>query len=70
MHTYIYIYTHTQSGDYPNYSIFKISKITEKSNGDLERFAVTQTLLEDHHLAFVCGTLIGVSAIIIIIIIV
>ena len=30
------------SGDYPNYSIIKIVQNTEKSPGDLRRFAVTQ----------------------------
>ena len=30
------------SGDYPKYSIIKISQNTERSSGDLRKFAVTQ----------------------------
>ena len=41
------VYTHPlgnyrTSGDYPNYSITEIGQNTEKSPGDLRRFAVTQ----------------------------
>ena len=35
------------SGDHPNDSIIKIRQNTEKSPGDLERLAVTQTPVED-----------------------
>ena len=38
------------SGDYPNYSMVENGQITEKSPGDLRRFAVTQTALTDHQL--------------------
>ena len=35
-------------GDYPNDSIIKISQNILKSPGDLRRFNVTQTLVEDY----------------------
>ena len=38
------------SGDHPNYYIIDISRNTEKSPGDLKRFAVTQTPAKDHQL--------------------
>ena len=38
------------SGDGPNYCIIKISQNTEKSPGDLRRFAVTQTSVKYHQL--------------------
>ena len=38
------------SGNYPNDSAAKISQNTEKSPGDLRKFAVTQTPLKDHQL--------------------
>ena len=38
------------SGNSPNYSIVEISQNTEKSSGDLRRFAVTQTPVKNHHL--------------------
>ena len=49
------------SGDHPNDSTIKISQNTEKSPGDLRRLAVTQTLVEDHHLTLVWKTLKGVK---------
>ena len=37
------------SGDHPNYySIIGMGQNSEKSHGDLKRFAVTQTLVKDH----------------------
>ncbi len=36
------------SEDHPNYSIIKNSLNSEKSPGNLRRFAVTQTPVEDH----------------------
>ena len=36
--------------DHPDYSITKIGQNTEKSPGDLRRFAVTQTAVEEHQL--------------------
>ena len=33
-------------GDYPDYRIIKISQNAEKSQGDLRRLAVTETLVE------------------------
>ena len=37
------------SRSYPDYSIIKIDKNTEKSPGDVRRIAVTQTPVKDHH---------------------
>ena len=37
--------------DHSDYSIVKIGQNTEKSPGDLRRFAVTQTLVKSHQLA-------------------
>ena len=45
------------SEDHPNYSIIKIVQNTEKSPGDLWRFAVTQTSVKDHQLMLMCKTL-------------
>ena len=42
------------SGDHPNYNIVAIGQNTEKSPGDLRRFAVTQTPAENHQLTLVC----------------
>ena len=36
------------SEDYPNYYIIENGQDTEKSPGDLRRFAVTQTPVNDH----------------------
>ena len=41
------------NGDHLNYSIIKIGQNTEKSPGDLRRFAVTQTPVENHQLTLV-----------------
>ena len=41
------------SGDHSNYSIVEISQNTKKSPGDLTKFAVTQTPVENHQLALV-----------------
>ena len=41
------------SGDYPNYCIIEIDQNTEKSPGDLRRFAVTQTPVNDRHLTLI-----------------
>ena len=38
------------SGDHPNYNIIENSQNTEKSPGDLRRFAVTQTPMKNHPL--------------------
>ena len=38
------------TGDYPNYNITENNQNTEKSPGDLRRFAVTQTPVRDHQL--------------------
>ena len=40
------------SGDLPDYRILKIGQNTEKSPGDLNKFAVTQTPAKDHQLLF------------------
>ena len=48
-------------GNHPNYSIIKIGQNTEKSPGDLEKFAVSQTLAEEHQLTLVSRTLEGVK---------
>ena len=37
-------------GDHPNYRFGEISQNTEKSPGNLRRFAVTQTPVENHRL--------------------
>ena len=49
------------SRDRPNYSIVEIGQNTEKSPGDLRRFAVTQTPVEDHQLNLPRKTLKGVK---------
>ena len=52
------------SGDRPEYSIIKISQNTEKSPGDLGRFAVTPVLLspvKNHQLMLEWKTLKGVK---------
>ena len=36
------------SGDHPNHRIIENDQNTEKSPGDLRRFAITQTPVEDH----------------------
>ena len=38
------------SGEHPNYYIIEDGQNTEKSPGDLRRFAVTQTPVKDHQL--------------------
>ena len=38
------------SGDHSNYSIVEIDQNTKKGPGDLRRFAVTQTPVENHQL--------------------
>ena len=38
------------SGDHPNYSTIEKGQNTEKSPGDLRRFAVTQASVKDHQL--------------------
>ena len=38
------------SGDHSDYNIVKIGQNTEKSPGDLRRFAVTQTPVRNHRL--------------------
>ena len=38
------------SGDHPNYYIIENSQNTEKSPGDLRRYAVTPTPVKDHRL--------------------
>ena len=38
------------SRNYPNYSIVKISQITEKNPGELKRLTVTQNLAKYHQL--------------------
>ena len=53
------------SGYHLDYSIIKISQNTKKSSGDLRRFAVTQTPVENHQLTLVGKTLKGVIIIII-----
>ena len=53
------------SGDHQDYSISKISQNTEKSPGDVRRFAVTQTPMEDHWLKLVWKTLKGLIKMII-----
>ena len=45
------------SADHPNYNIIENSKNTEKSPGDLRRFAVTQTPVKDHQLKVMWKTL-------------
>ena len=44
-------------GEHPDYNIIRISQNTEKSPGDLRRFAVTQTPVENHQLTLVWKTL-------------
>ena len=58
------------SGDHPNYSIVEIGQNTKKSPGDLRRLAVTQTPVENHHLALVLKKNSQMSKITIIIIII
>ena len=41
------------SGEHPNYCIIEICQSTEKSPGDLERPAVTQTPVKEHQLMLV-----------------
>ena len=43
--------------DHPNYSLIKIGQNTEKSPGDLNRLAVTQTPVRSHQLTLVRQTL-------------
>ena len=50
---------HSTSKDHPNYCITKIEKNTEKSPGNLRRFAVTHTLVRNHQLTLVGKTLKG-----------
>ena len=38
------------SRDHPSYNIVKIGQNTEKSSGDLEKLAVTQTSMKNHQL--------------------
>ena len=45
------------SEDYPNYTIIKISQNTEKSPGNLKRFAVSKTPVRNHQLMMVWKTL-------------
>ena len=45
------------SGKIPNYIIVKIGQNTEKSPGDLKRFAVTQTPVKDHQQTLMWKTL-------------
>ena len=45
------------SGDHPNYCIIENSQNTEKSPGDLRRFAVTQTPVKAHLAKLVRKTL-------------
>ena len=42
-----------KNGDYPDYSVVEIGENTEKSPGDLRRFEVTQTPVENHQLTLV-----------------
>ena len=42
-----------KNGDYSDNSIIRINQNTEKSPGDLRRFAVTQTSMRNHQLALV-----------------
>ena len=44
------------SGDYPNYYIIENGQSTEKSPGDLKRFAVTQTPVKDNQLTLMWKT--------------
>ena len=44
------------SGDHPGYSVIKIDQNTEKSPGDLRKFAVTQTAVRKHHLTLLWKT--------------
>ena len=41
------------SGDHPKYNLVEISQSTERSPGDLRRFAVTQTPARNHQLTMV-----------------
>ena len=41
------------SGDHPNYNIIENGQNTEKSPGDLRRFAVTQTPEKNHQLKLI-----------------
>ncbi len=41
------------NGDYPDYNIDKIGQNTEKGPGDLRRFAVTRSAMENHQLTLV-----------------
>ena len=41
------------SGDHPNYNIIEIGQSTEKSPGDLRRFAITQSPVRNHYLTLV-----------------
>ena len=45
------------SGDHPNYNIVEIDQNTEMSPGDLRRFAVTKTPVENHQIMLVLKTL-------------
>ena len=45
------------SGDHPNYYIIENGRNTEKSLGDLRRFAVTQTPVKNHQQTLLCKTL-------------
>ena len=45
------------SGNHPNDSIIENGQNTEKSPGDLRRFAVTQTPVKDHQLKLMAKTL-------------
>ncbi len=40
------------NGDHPNYNIIEIGENIEKNPGDLNRLAVTQTLVKGHHVPF------------------
>ena len=45
------------SWDHPKYIIIKIGQNTEKSSGDLKRFAVPQTPVRNHQLTLVWETI-------------
>ena len=53
---YIYLGNKRTSEDHPNYSIVEIGQNTTKSPGDLRRFAVTQTPVENHQLTLMGKT--------------
>ena len=44
-------------GDDPNHSIYEISQNSKKSPGDLWKFVITQTPVENHQLTMVRKTL-------------